>query len=123
MIDLGSSELLELSVTVATSALAIAELARGPGAAIGELERRRRRSHLAQVEATVESLSFDLACARAYGVVCEAVERAGRKPRDSRAVDLMIAATALAHGLPLYTLNPRDLRGLEGLIEIVDLGA
>lgn len=107
----------------ATSALAIAELARGPGAATCELEKRRRRRHLAQVEVGVQSLSFDLACAHAYGVVCEAVEGAGRKPRDSRAVDLMIAATALAHGLPLYTLNPKDLRGLEGLIEIVDANA
>ncbi len=108
---------------MATSALAIAELARGPGAAIGEIEERRRRRHLEQVEASVESLSFDLACARAYGAVCEAVERISRKPRGARAVDLMIAATALAHDLPLYTLNSGDLRGLEDLIEIVDLAA
>lgn len=38
-------------------------------------------------------------------------------------MDLMIAATALAHRLPLYTLNPKDLRGVEGLIEVIDLGA
>jgi predicted nucleic acid-binding protein len=37
-------------------------------------------------------------------------------------MDLMIAATALAHELPLYTLNPKDLRGLEHLIEIVEVG-
>ena len=48
---------------------------------------------------------------------------AGRKPRGGRAVDLMIAATALAHDLPLYTRNAKDLRGLEGLIEIVDVSA
>jgi predicted nucleic acid-binding protein len=35
----------------------------------------------------------------------------------------MISATALAHDLPLYTLNARDLRGLEGLLEIVDVSA
>ena len=51
------------------------------------------------------------------------VDSAGRKPRGSRAVDLMIAATALAHGLPLFTLNPEDLRGLENLIEIIDVAA
>ena len=50
-------------------------------------------------------------------------ELAGRKPRGSRAIDLMIAATALAHDLPLYTLNAKDLRGLEALIEIVDVGS
>ncbi len=121
LIDLGRSELSWLAAGAATSALAIAELARGPGAATADFEKRRRRGHLAHVEASIEALSFDVACAHAYGVVCEAVERAGRKARDSRAVDLMIAATALAHALPLYTLNPKDLHGLEDLIEIVDL--
>ena len=58
--------------------------------------------------------------ARIYVATVNAI---GRKPRGSRAVDLMIAATALAHDLPLYTLNPEDLRGLEDLIEIVDVGA
>lgn len=52
-----------------------------------------------------------------------AVERIGRKARGSRSVDLMIAATALGHRLPLCTLNPKDLRGLEDLIEIVDVGS
>jgi predicted nucleic acid-binding protein len=51
------------------------------------------------------------------------VDGTGRKPRGGRAVDLMIAATALAHDLPLYTRNAKGLRGLEGLIEIVDVGA
>ena len=47
----------------------------------------------------------------------------GRKARGARAVDLMIAATALAHDLPLYTRNAKDLHGLEDLIEIVDVSA
>jgi hypothetical protein len=102
--------------------LTIAELAGGLSAAVGEFEETRRRHHLQQVEAIVEALPFDLACARAYGHVSAAIERIGRKPRGSRAVDLMIAATALAHELPLHTLNPKDLRGLQGLIEIVDVG-
>jgi hypothetical protein len=33
-----------------------------------------------------------------------------------------LTATALVHHLPLYTLNASDLRGLERLVEIVDLG-
>jgi hypothetical protein len=33
----------------------------------------------------------------------------------------MIAATAVAYVLPLYTLNALELRGLEDLVEIVDL--
>ena len=35
-------------------------------------------------------------------------------------MDLMIAATALAHELPLSPSNPKDLRGLERLMKIVD---
>jgi hypothetical protein len=67
-------------------------------------------------------LPFDGGCAHAFGVIYASVLAVGRKPRGSRQVDLMIAATALAHGLPLYTLNAADLRGLDQLIEIVDLG-
>jgi len=69
----------------------------------------------------MEALPFDSTCARAYGVVYAAVERIGRKPRGGRAIDLMIAATALAHDLPLYTRNAKDLRGVEDLIEVVDV--
>ncbi|HEY5814942.1 MAG TPA: PIN domain-containing protein [Solirubrobacterales bacterium] len=120
MADLKKIELRRLCLTFATSALTIAELARGPGATRNDLERERRRRHLHQVETSIDVLPFDLACARAYGVVAAAVERIGRKPRGARAVDLMIAATALSNELPLYTLNAKDFRGVEGLIEIID---
>jgi predicted nucleic acid-binding protein len=106
---------------IAISALTFAELATGPHAVSDELARARRQSHLQFVETNVESLPFDSSCARAYGIVYAAVHRRGRKARGGRAVDLMIAATALAHDLPLYTQNAKDLRGLEDLIEIVDV--
>ena len=70
----------------------------------------------------METLPFEPVCARAYGRVYAEVMAAGRKPRGPRTLDLMIAATAVAYVLPLYTLNASDLRGLEDLIEIVDLG-
>lgn len=66
-------------------------------------------------------IDFDPGCASAYGCISTATAWAGRKVRGRRSVDLMIAATALAHGLPIYTRNAADLRGLDGLIEIVDL--
>jgi len=65
-------------------------------------------------------LPFDEACARAYGRVYAAVASTGRKPRGPRAVDLLIAATAIAHGLALFTRNARDLHGIDALLEIVD---
>jgi predicted nucleic acid-binding protein len=108
---------------VAISVLTLGELATGPHAAADELTRARRQSHLQFVETNLEALPFDPECARAYGVVYAAVNRKGRKPRGRRTVDLMIAATALAHDLPLYTRNAKDLHGLEELIEIVDVDA
>lgn len=90
-------------------------------AAGGDLERQRRHRLARTVEATFETLGFDANCAHAYGPVYAAVAVRGRKPRGSRAVDQMIAATALAYDLPLYTRNARDLDGLGELIEIVDL--
>jgi len=111
-----------LPTEIGISALTLAELTAGPYAANDDFQRARRQNHLQHLEATFETVPFDASCARAYGRVYAAVARVGRKARGARAVDLMIAATALAHGLPLYTFNAKDLRGLEGLLEIVDLG-
>ncbi len=107
---------------VSISVLTLAELTSGPYVASDDLERARRQNRLQRYEAEVESLEFDSRCARAYGQVYAAVAAFGRKARGARAVDLMIAATALANGLPLYTLNAEDFQGLDGLLEVVDLG-
>lgn len=122
MIALAAVEIDRLPPGVAVSALTLAELAGGPAVAASSPVRAHRQHRLARAESTFETLSFDPTCARAYGRVCSAVVAVGRKPGRARSVDLMIAATALAHELPLYTLNVADLRGLDDLIEIVDLG-
>jgi predicted nucleic acid-binding protein len=111
-----------LPAEIAISALTLAELSSGPYAASSESERARRQDHLQRIEAGLECLDFDSACARAYGQIFSAIGRVGRKARGARAIDLMIAATARAHGLRIYTLNASDLCGLEHLVEIVDLG-
>jgi hypothetical protein len=122
-VDLGSIDSARFPAEIAISALTLAELTAGPHAAADELTRARRQLHLQSVEANFESIAFGPACARAYGRICVVVDNAGRKPRGGRAVDLMIAATGLAHDIPLYTRNARDLHGLEDLIEIVDVSA
>lgn len=109
-------------VEIAISALTLAELTGGPHATSDGGERARRQELLQRVEAGLEALPFDPDCARALGRVCAATAATGRRIGGSRAVDLMIAATALSYRLPLYTLNASDLRGLDDLIEIVDLG-
>lgn len=113
----------QLPAKISISSLTLAELTSGPHAASDELERARRQHRLQRFETGVEAVPFDAACARAYGPVYVAVVATGRKARGSRAVDLMIAATALAYDLPLYTLNASDLNGLEKLIQIVDVRA
>jgi predicted nucleic acid-binding protein len=110
-----------LPAELAISALTLAELTAGPYAAGSGAERSCRQEHLQRIEADLESLPFGSAAARAYGRIYAATFEIGRKARGARAVDLMIAATARSHGLPLYTLNAADFLGLEELVEVVDL--
>lgn len=119
MIDLGQIDPAQLPSEIAISAVTLAELAAGPHATADHEERARRQDRLQRTEATFEPLPVDGAVARAYGRVYAAVAAAGRKARGRRAFDLLIAATALASELPLYTRNPGDFRELDGLLEVV----
>ena len=118
VIDLEFLETTQLPAEVAVSALTLAELAAGPAATADVDERARRQDRLQRTEAAFEAVPFDANAARAYGRVFAAVAATGRKARGRRAVDLMIAATALAEDLPLYTRNPDDFDGLEELIAV-----
>jgi len=102
----------------AICAITLAELTAGPHLASASDERARRQARLQQVEATFEAVPFDAAAARSYGQIVAAVAETGPSHRP-RIADLLIAATAHANGLPLYTRNPDDLDGLGGLIEVV----
>lgn len=119
VIDLGRVDPADLPSEIAVSAVTLAELTAGPHATDDPDERARRQDRLQRTEATFESLPVDGAVARAYGRVYAAVAGAGRKARGRRAFDLLIAATALAAELPLYTSNPSDFEGLNGLLEVV----
>lgn len=119
VIDLESIEADDLPSEVAVSAISMAELAAGPHATEDPDERARRQDRLQRAEAAFDPLPFDGNAARAYGRVFAAVNAAGRKARGARAVDLLIAATAVSAELPLYTRNGRDFHGLEALIDIV----
>jgi predicted nucleic acid-binding protein len=119
VVDLDHIDASRLPVTVAVSALTMAELAAGPHATNDWDERARRQDRLQRAEAAFDPLPFDGAAARAYGRVIASVVAAGRKARGARAVDLLIAATAVAMGLPLYTRNGDDFRALGDLLDVV----
>ena len=119
VIDLDQLDPSKLPLEVAVSAVTMAELAAGPHAASDADERGRRQDRLQRAEAAFDPLPFDSEAARAYGRVYAAVTAAGRKARGARAVDLLIAATACASGLPLYTRNGADFEALEDLVDVV----
>lgn len=103
-----------LPVEPLISAITMAELSVGPLVATSDEERVARQAHLQQAEADFDPLPFDSSAARAFGRVAASLRSAGRKPA-ARAYDALIAATALANGLPVYTCNPDDFSGIEGL--------
>ena len=123
VIDLGRVDPFALPAELAISAVTLAELAAGPHATADAAERARRQDRLQRTEATFEPLPVDGAVARAYGRLDAAVAGAGHKARGRRAFDLLIAATALAAELPLYTRNPDDFAELGGLVKVVAVSA
>jgi len=96
------------------TAVTLAELSVCPLVASDEEERVARQLRLQQAEASFEPLAFDAQAARLFGGVAASLRRSGRKTK-SRAFDALIAATAIANDLPLYTCNPRDFEGIDGL--------
>jgi predicted nucleic acid-binding protein len=104
----------ELPAEPVITAVTLAELSVGPLVARTDEERAARQIHLQQAEADFDPIPFDAAAARSFGRVAASLRRVGRKTA-ARAYDAMIAATALANELPVYTCNPRDFHGIDGL--------
>lgn len=119
VIDLEEFESSQLPIEVAVTAITMAELAAGPHATSDPDERGRRQDRLQRAEAAFDPLPFDGEAARAYGRIYSAVVAAGRKARGARAVDLLIAAIASSHEMPLYTRNPEDFRSIQDLVDII----
>jgi len=96
------------------STITLAELSVGPLVATDESERAARLAHLQQAESDFEPIPFDADAARSFGQVAASLRRSGRKA-SARVYDAMIAAVAVANELPLYTCNPDDFAGIDGL--------
>lgn len=111
----------ELPAEPLITTVTLAELSVSPLVAHNDQERPVRQAHLQQAETDFDPLPFDAAAARAFGRVAASLRQAGRKT-TARAYDAMIAATALANDLPLYTCNPADFFGIDEL-EVVAVRA
>ncbi|MDR1188785.1 MAG: PIN domain-containing protein [Bifidobacteriaceae bacterium] len=107
-------------IVVAVSTLTWSEMAVGLHTATGVVELGRRLRALQDLrESLPQTLPYDDACVAAYHRVLDRVLERGGKPK-ARQFDRMIAATALAHGLPLVTRDMADARLLDGLVEILE---
>lgn len=104
----------DLPLESVVSAITLAELSAGPHVARTAKERVARQAHLQQAESDFETIAFDANAARAFGRVAASLRSTGRKP-DARAYDALIAAAAIAEDIPLYTCNPDDFAGIDGL--------
>ena len=118
VIDHDLVDVSRLPDSTAIAAITLAELAAGPHATNDRAERARRQDRLQWASSTWEPLPFDAECARAYGRLYAAMCVRGRSPRI-RVSALLVAATAVAYELPVYTRNPGDLQALRALVQVV----
>ena len=120
VIDLPLIDARLLPVEAAVSSVVLAELAQGVAMTKDPAEMMARAQRLADVEAEFAAIPFDREAARRFGTLVALTVKANRNPRPRR-MDLMIAATAAAHGLPLFTRNADDFKGLEQGVEIISV--
>lgn len=113
LIDLARWDPASLPAEPSITAITLAELSVGPLVASTDHERAARQAHLQQAESDFAPVPFDAQAARAFGSIAASLRAAGRKP--ARAYDALIAATAVSRDLAVYTANPSDFRGIEGL--------
>ena len=104
---------------IAISVVSIAELQFGVLVAPDDERRAHRLARLSAILRNFEPLPVDSSVAASYGELAAATYRAGRKA-TACSLDLMIAATAHAHGARLVTSNVDDVKHLARLIEIVE---
>ncbi|WP_371481362.1 type II toxin-antitoxin system VapC family toxin [Kitasatospora sp. NBC_00315] len=117
-IDLALLDPAELPAVPELTAITFAELQQGVAMARDPLSRAARLEVLGAAMADFDPLPFDGAASARYGTLVALTIAAGRQPRPRR-IDLMIAAVASANGLPLYTRNIADFRGLGAAVEVI----
>jgi predicted nucleic acid-binding protein len=115
-----AEDVVPLPGELAISIVSIAELQFGVLVAKTPEAQALRLARLSAVQRRFDPLPVDEAVADSYARLAAAVVRAGRQPR-ARTMDLLIAATSLAHSAVVYTRNPGDFAGLDDLVEVVSM--
>ncbi len=100
----------------AISVVTMAELQFGVERARDEVERQRRMVWLGAMHDLFEPFPIDTAVAFAWARLAHLAVERGQQPRR-RAMDLLIAATALANGLVLLSRD-EDLLGLTDVLDV-----
>jgi len=119
VIDLHRIEANRLPQNFSVSVITMTELAAGPLAARDVHERARRQDVLQRIESLIDPIPFDIACLRAFGRVFAAAMKDERKRTRARTNDLLLAATACALNIPLFTRNADDFLDLTSAIDVV----
>ncbi|WP_175584730.1 type II toxin-antitoxin system VapC family toxin [Nocardia cyriacigeorgica] len=119
-LDLGVLDPDVLPVLPEITAITLAELQQGVAMARDASSRAIRTEQLAAAIVEFDPLPFDESAATRYGTLVALTIAAGRNPMPRR-MDLLIAATASARGLALYTRNGADFRGLESMVDVVEV--
>ncbi|SNT64207.1 hypothetical protein SAMN05216276_11135 [Streptosporangium subroseum] len=117
-IDLDLIDPARLPTIPEITAITLAELHQGVAMAKDAGVRAARMEKLGAAVADFEPLPFDGDAAARYGTLVALTIAADRDPRPRR-MDLMIAAVASTRGLPLYTRNDADFKGLESIVTVV----
>lgn len=113
-----AAEVPQLEGELAISSASLAELHFGVLVTADPAIRAERLRRLLQLQRAFDALPVDHDVAASYGQLAVAVAGIGRQPRR-RVMDLLIAATAHAHGARLYSRNATDLIGLDHLVEVM----
>jgi toxin FitB len=119
-IDLALLDPAVLPAVPELTAITMAELHQGVAMAKDAASRAARTEKLSAAIVEFEPLPFDGPAAARFGTLVALTVEANRDPKPRR-MDLMIAAIASAHGLPLYTRNSKDLVGLADMLRVVEV--
>ncbi|GAJ81792.1 hypothetical protein NBRGN_043_01020 [Nocardia brasiliensis NBRC 14402] len=117
-IDLYELEPVTLPKMPEITTITLAELHQGVAMAKDPVVRAERSERLGVAIVEFDPLPFDEDAATRYGTLVALTLATKRDPHPHK-MDLMIAAIASSRGLPLFTRNSADFRGLESMVEIV----